>query len=64
MTGWKFVREDAAWHYFKDGQSLCGMFTLDKRQFTPRKPHLPDACGKCTKSAPPESSQRPPPEAT
>jgi hypothetical protein len=62
MSGWNYVKEDGAWHYFVEGKSACGIFSLKKR-VSPRRPHIPDSCGKCLTSAPAESCQRPPPEA-
>jgi hypothetical protein len=61
MSGWKYVEEDGAWHYFVEGKSACGIFSLKKRVFTPRRPHLPDSCCKCVSIAP--DTKNPPPEA-
>jgi hypothetical protein len=45
--GWKYVTEDGAFHYFRNGISLCSYFTLKKSLFTPRKHDPENSCAKC-----------------
>ena len=47
MNGWKTVKDDGP-HFFLDGHSLCGFFTVPNGNFRPRKePAYPEACEAC-----------------
>lgn len=52
MSGWRYVKDDTAWHYFHSGQSACGIFTITKHQFTAGKPNLLESCAACLNAAP------------
>ena len=45
-SGWKTVLHEGP-HYFQDGRSLCGFFTVRKQFKAEKAPKFEDTCTKC-----------------